>query len=63
MPRGRVKRLDQPVKLTCWIPESVDARMRLQLYSEVEGRIPYNSISGLVSELLTEWLNKKEGVK
>lgn len=62
MPRGRLPRLDRPTRLEVHLPESIVSRVRLELFSEVENRVPQGDMSNLVGGLLTEWL-KSRGVQ
>jgi hypothetical protein len=55
----RVKKLDASVRVQVNIPESIWTRVHLELYSEIEGKIPFGKQSELVEELLREWLGKR----
>lgn len=55
---------DRPIEKTISIPTSIHTRVELQLFSELEGRVPHGAWSRLTSKLLEEWLAKlpkKEG--
>lgn len=55
----RPKKIDRPVRIDVNIPSSIHARVQLELYSQLEGRVPYGATSNLVTELLTDWLAKR----
>lgn len=55
----RPKHIDRPERIEVNIPQSILAKMRTELYSEVEGRVPYGAASALFAELLTQWLEKR----
>lgn len=57
MPNPR--KLDRPVETAFSIPTSVISKVRLELYSEIEGRIPHGALSKLATELFKEWLIKR----
>jgi len=50
---------DRPMKMTVSIPESVHHAIHLLLLDPVRGRAKYGKVSGLVTQLLTEWLNEQ----
>lgn len=52
----RVKRVDRPVRLEITLPESVSAAVELELFSDIEGRVPYGARSKLIEQLLRDWL-------
>ena len=52
----RVKRVDRPVRLEITLPESVSAAVELELFSDIEGRVPYGARSKLIEQLLRQWL-------
>ncbi len=47
-PKGLVRRMSKNISL----PEDIVARMELELYSEVDGRIPIGAQSQLIEQLL-----------
>lgn len=59
----RPSKVDRPCRLTTVLPESVYAPMQLELYSEVEGRVPHGRISELLTRLVKDWLEKERGVQ
>ena len=59
----RPKKIDRPVNVTVWISTSIWTKVRERLFSEIEDRVPFGAQSALVEALLTEWLQKYEGVR
>lgn len=57
----RPLKIDRPKRVEVQIPESIFAKTQVELYSELEGKVPFGAVSGLVTELLREWL-KSRGV-
>lgn len=55
----RVKRVDRPVRLEITLPESVSAAVELELFSDIEGRVPYGARSKLIEQLLRGWLESR----
>lgn len=58
----RPKKIDRPVYKKIAIPESVAFLVDMQLYSELEGRVPQSAWADTVTQLLKDWL-KDRGVK
>lgn len=42
------------------LPPDIVARVDLQLYSELEGRVPHGAWQKLLTQLLTQWLDRAE---
>jgi len=57
MPRPR--KINRPKALEIQLPEQVHGLVMAQLYSEVEGRVPFGAISALGEVLFTEWLRER----
>lgn len=57
----RPKRVDRPVSKHIHLPETLAAQVELELYSELEQKVPFNAWGKLVEELLREWLEKRHG--
>lgn len=57
---ARTKLIDRPVEKTISIPKSIHDRLELQLFSELQGRVPHGKWSELVVGLLREYLEKGE---
>lgn len=55
----RVKRVDRPVRLEITLPESVSAAVELELFSDIESRVPYGARSKLIEQLLRQWLTSR----
>jgi hypothetical protein len=53
---GRHRKVDRPRDIELHIPESIYIKIREQLYSEIEGKVPYGAISNLGTQLFIEWL-------
>lgn len=58
----RPKNLNPPVATEIHLPQALDARLRLTLYSEVEGRIPRGAISDFMTTLLQAYFDKRDAV-
>lgn len=58
---GRRAKTDRPIEVAIQIPASVWEKVRSQLYSEIEQRIPFGAQSALMEDLLVQWL-KSRGV-
>lgn len=59
MPRPR--KIDRPQRHEIQLPASISAKMQMELYSTLEGKVPHGAISNLMTELVTNWL-KSRGV-
>lgn len=57
---ARPRNISRTVEKKVSIPENVVAQVELELYSEVEGRVPYGAWGSLLTGLLSEWLKKLE---
>lgn len=57
---ARPKKVQRPVEISISIPEELNLKMRLELWSEVEGRVPHGAISSFVAGLVQEHFNKLE---
>lgn len=60
MPR-RLK-IDRPVRVEVQLPESVASKVRLELWSDLESRVPTGAMSELATRLFEDWL-KTRGVQ
>lgn len=45
------------------LPRDIVARVDLELYSELEDRVPHGAWQRLLTQLLTEWLGKVAAAK
>lgn len=52
-PESRVARLEFQ------LPHSLCVKIRKELYSEVEGKVPFGALSTLGEELFTRWLRER----
>lgn len=57
----RTKYTDHRNRLTIYLPETIESKLRMELYSELEGRVPFGAMSELFQELARNWL-KSRGV-
>lgn len=57
----RPLKTDRPVRLEIQLPQSLYAKLRLELFSEIENRVPVGRTSELYTELTSMWL-KSRGV-
>ncbi len=55
------KKVDRPVFKNLSLPTSLVVRVDLELFSEVEGRVPAGAWQRLVTRLLEDHLNKLKG--
>jgi len=60
MPRH--SKLDRSVHVHLYIPSSIWSKVQLELYSDIEGRVPYGETTTVVTELLKDWL-KTRGIE
>lgn len=61
MPRPKL--IDRTCRLEVRIPESIFSKMQLELFSELEGRVPFGRNSEVITELVKNWLVEKRGVE
>lgn len=54
----RPKKTDRPVEKSISIPISIASRIDLELFSELEGRVPHGKWSELVTGLLQQYIAK-----
>ena len=59
----RVKKIDRPVLLRAYIPESLHLLLQNELYSELEGRIPFGAQTELLTQLISDWLKSRGALK
>lgn len=57
---GRPKNVIPSIEKHISIPQDVVARVELELWSEVEGRVPQSAWKELVTELLEQWLEARK---
>lgn len=51
--------IDRPKRVEVQVPESILSKIQLELFSEIEGRVPHGKMSELVSALMKEWLQSR----
>lgn len=56
---GRNKLIDRPRKFEIKLPDSIFTKVHQELYSEIEGKVPYGAISALGTQLFTAWLRER----
>ena len=52
-------KLDRPRALEVQLPDSILTKVRAELYSEVDGRVPFGAMSKLAERLFTDWLRAR----
>lgn len=52
---ARPKKIDRPVEKTICLPQSLVARVDLELYSELEGRVPFGAWQRFVAGLIEQY--------
>jgi hypothetical protein len=57
MPRPR--HTDKPQEVKIYLPKSIHEKMMNQLYSDIEGRVPYGAVTTLHTELVVKWLESR----
>lgn len=57
MPRPR--KVDRPTRIEVNLPESLHAKLKLELWSELEGGVPKGAYTNLFSQLVREWLEAR----
>lgn len=61
----RRKKLDRPstdgrvARIELQLPHSLCLKVKSELYSEVEGKVPFGALSMLGEKLFTEWLRER----
>jgi hypothetical protein len=55
----RPARTDRPVEKHLSLPASIVAQVDLQLFSQLEGKVPHGAWSALMEQLLREWLTAR----
>ena len=57
MPRPR--KVIRPIQKNVALPEDLVGKVELELYSEVEERVPFGAWQSLITELLQAWLRQR----
>lgn len=55
----RVKKIDRPVLLRAYLPESIHTKLQIELFSEIEGKVPHGAQTELITGLVTNWLRDR----
>lgn len=55
----RRKNLDRGRPFEIQLPDSIQQKVRAELYSEVEGRVPFGALTALGTKLFSEWLESR----
>ena len=53
------KLIDRPVRVNINISDSIRSQVELELFSELEGRVPYGAWTRLLNEVLAKWLAER----
>lgn len=56
---GRAKRNDPPTLVRAYLPKSIFDKVEQELYSEIEGRVPYGALTNLFRDLAVGWLRER----
>lgn len=56
---ARPRKAIRPVEKTVSLPEDLVARVELELYSEVEGKVPFGAWQKYLERLIRDDLNKR----
>jgi hypothetical protein len=59
-PMPRPKHVDRPIDKKISIPESVVAEIDLELFSEIEGKVPHGAWARLINELLVKHIKQRK---
>lgn len=59
MPRGRRPLIERTIATNLHLPETLRTRLDLELFSEVEGRVPHGAYQRFFSERLVEYFSSK----
>ena len=56
---ARPKKVIRSIEKSISLPEDIVASVELELYSDLEGRVPFGKWSELVTGLLGDWLSEQ----
>lgn len=56
---ARPKNVIRSIEKSISLPENLVARVDLELFSDLEGRVPFGKWSELVTELLESWVRER----
>lgn len=60
---ARPRKIDRPVRKKLCFPESLVARVDLELYSDLEGQVPFGAWQKFLIELVEERLAKLDAAR
>lgn len=55
----RQKMIDRPIEMKVYLPQSIRQKIDAELYSDIEGRVPFGKMNELAVELFTDWLRSR----
>lgn len=61
MPRPR--KIDRPVEKRVMLPESLVARVELELFSDLEGKVPFGAWQRFLTDVIMERLAKLDALR
>lgn len=53
------KKADRTIPTMVYLPTSVLGKVKLELFSEIEGKVPHGTLSELFTTLAREWLRAR----
>lgn len=56
---GRRLKVDRPQQVVIYLPTSVREAVKAQLFSEIEGKVPFGAMNELAVGLFTNWLRER----
>lgn len=56
---GRRLKIDRPERVEVQLPGTIAFAMKAELYSDIEGRVPFGAVSELATQLITNWLRER----
>lgn len=57
---GRAKKTDRPIEKNISLPQSIVVRVELELFSALEGKVPFGAWQKYIVELIQADLTRKE---
>lgn len=58
--RGRPKKTVRNMQLNISLPEDMAARVKLHLWSELEGKVPHGAQAAFFEQLVRDFFNEKD---
>jgi hypothetical protein len=56
----RPRNIEPCIRLSCWIPETLHARLTLAAYSPLHGKIPPRGLTEIVTAALTQYFERAD---